>query len=299
MSITQRRIINHDSFVDATASPRDTAAIYFHKQLDPFYDVALAVAMDFFNRPELYTRVVLAGDGRPAADGGGDAAGEAAKAGPNVVQTLARLRARCGADEFLPSRSQRTEIYTPVFGPPLESASFDKLRDDLIDAATAFSERVFDTGEDMLRERVRTAHRPLRDYLLGVTGDSTDWSARNALEGIAEDSAYSILRDSRVCAVFGIITPPSQSWPYIEDSNGDKLIEEITCKLDPVNQIARHEASSRQRLAQRGAEAIAAVIDYTENSDNIEDDKASLAVLITQCYTWGAAKKALGKVRVA
>jgi hypothetical protein len=291
MAISQRRITNLDSFVDATASPRDTAALYFHKQVDSFYDVALAVARDFFARPQLYTKVALpSNNNAPNEDENGWGA---EKAGPGVIETLARLRSRSGTDELLPSQSQRTDIYTPIFGLPGGSDNFDKLRDDLIDAATAFSERVFDTGVDMLRERVRTAHRPLKDYLLGLTGDSTSWSAQNPLEGISENSSLIILRDSRICAVFGIVTPPTASWPYLEDSNADKLLEEITGTLNPTSKITRQQASNRQRLAARGAEAIAAVLDYTENSGDTEDDIKSLNVLITTCYTWGAAKKAL------
>jgi hypothetical protein len=290
MSISQRRITDHDSFLSAVESPRDAAALYFHKQIDPFYGVAFEVARDFFARPQLYTRINPPGGGKEERDDGAD--GEE-KADVDVVRTLAKLRARCGSDELLPSKSQRLEIYSPIFGAPGDSASFDKLRDDLIDAATAFAERVFDTGVEMLRERVRTAHRPLKDYLLGLTGASTIWSVSGPLEGISEDSAFQILRDQGICSVFGILTAPNATWPYLEDSNADKLLEESTSKIDPSNSLTRQQASTRQRLAVRGAEAIAAVIDYTENSGNIDDDVASLNVLITTCYTWGAAKKAM------
>jgi hypothetical protein len=163
----------------------------------------------------------------------------------------------------------------------------------LIAAVTAFSERVFDTGVDMLRERVRTAHRPMKDYLLGLTGDSTDWSARNSLDNISDKVSFVILRNKGIGTVFGIATEPKSSWPYSEDSNADKLLEEIASKIDPSSGLTRQSASNRQRLAARGAEAIASVIDYTENSSNPKDDIASLNILITQCYTWGAAKMAL------
>jgi len=296
MAIAQRRITNLDSFLDATAPPRTTASVYFHKQVDPFYDVGLTVAKDFFARPQLYTMVQLPANGEPpnGQDDREDSERELAeKKGPSVIEIMARLRSRVGTDEALPSRSQRLEIYLPIFGPPGSTANFDTLRDDLIDAATAFSERVFDTGEDMLRERVRTAHRPLKDYLMGVTGDSTNYSARYPLTGISEDSSLIVLRDARICAVFGVAPAPNSYWPYREDSQGDKLLEEITGKLDPANKLERQEASNRQRLAARGAEALAAVIDYTENSGDVQDDIQSLNVLITTCYTWGAAKKAL------
>jgi hypothetical protein len=185
------------------------------------------------------------------------------------------------------------EAYSPVFGPMGSSADFDRLRDDLIAAATAFSERVFDTGVDMLRERVRTAHRPLKDYLSGLTGASTDWTLHSSLDNLAENISFPILRSPQVATVFGIGTAPKQSWPYSEDSNADKLLEEIKVRIHPSGGVTRQEASNLQRLATRGAEAIAAVLDYTENSADPDDDIASLNVLITACYTWGAAKKAL------
>jgi hypothetical protein len=40
------------------------------------------------------------------------------------------------------------------------------------------------------------------------------------------------------------------------------------------------------------------VLDYTENGGDPADDVASLDVLITQCYTWGAARAALA-IRLA
>src|SRR4051812_31712250 len=102
MAINQRRIVNRDSFVDATAPPRSTAALYFHKQVDSFYDVALTVSRDFFARPQMYTRVE-AGDG----NGGAVDAEVAEKTGPGVIEIMARLRSRVGTDELLPSAVQR------------------------------------------------------------------------------------------------------------------------------------------------------------------------------------------------
>jgi hypothetical protein len=271
MPIQLRRISDQKSFESATAAPRDTAALYFYKQLDPFYDVVYQISLDIMARPQVYTGL-----------GSRDA-----------VAKLAALRARLGVDERLPSPEQRSLTYAPIFGAPGMSENFDKLRDDLLAAATAFAERVFDTGVDMLRERVRTAHRPLKDYLLGLTGDSTDFSARTALSNLAESIVFAVIRFAGICSVFGVGTPPAASWPYSEDSNADKLMEEITSRITPGSILTRQQASNRQRLAARGAEAIAAVIEYAENSEDRNDDIASLNVLITQCYTWAAAKKAL------
>jgi hypothetical protein len=270
MAIKLRRIVDRTSFLSETAAPRTTSAMYFFKQLDPFYDMACAVAKDLFDRPHLYT-------------GLND---------QNIVRTLAILHSRKGTDELIPSFEQRVGMYSPVFGQPNRSENFDKLRDDLIAACTAFSERVFDTGVEMLRERVRTSHRPLKDYLLALTGDSTEWSVLNPLDNIAEKISFTILRSPGVGTIFGVGTPPKSSWPYSEDSNADKLLAEISGRLSPKTGLNVQQASNRQRLAARGAEALTAVIDYAENSANRNDDNASLNILITQCYTWGAAKNA-------
>jgi len=277
MPIPQRRINDRQSFLDVTASPRDTAALYYIKSLDPYLESALAVATDLFARPQLYTNLCANGDDH----------------GKGIARILATLRSRCGSDEYFLSQTQRMEAYSPIFGPMGLTADFDKLRDDLIGAATAFSERVFDTGVDMLREGVRTAHRPVKDYLSGLTGTSTYWTAHSSLDNLAENISFPILRTPEVAAVFGIGTAPRQSWPYLEDSNADKLLEEIKVKIHPSGGLTRQKASNLQRLAARGAEAIAAVLDYTENGADPDDDAASLNILITACYTWGAAKKAL------
>jgi hypothetical protein len=274
MAISPRSIEDRQTFLDATASPRDTAAIYFFKQLDPYYESALAVAKDMFARPQLYTNLPGSGADRGA-------------------RLLATLRSRCGQDEYFPSKMQRMESYSPIFGPMGSSADFDMLRDDLIAATIAFSERVFDTGVDMLRERVRTAHRPIKEFLTGLTGASTEWTAHDSLDNLAENISFQILRTPEVAAIFGIGTPPRPSWPYSEDSNGDKLLEEIKHRIDPSVGLTRQEASNLQRLAARGAVAIASVLDYSENkSADPADDIESLKVLITACYTWGAAKRA-------
>ncbi|SRR6266567_2350238 len=174
----------------------------------------------FFARPHLYTNI----------------------SDRKVVELLAKLRSQCGSNELLPSQPQRLDIYAPIFGSPGSSANFDKLRDDLIAAATAFSERVFDTGVDMLRERVRTAHRPLRDYLSALTGSSTDWSARNSLDNLSENVSFAILRDPGIGTVFGIGATLNPSWPYSEDSNADKLLEEITNKIGSSTGLTRQKA---------------------------------------------------------
>jgi hypothetical protein len=146
---------------------------------------------------------------------------------------------------------------------------------------------------EMLRERVRTTHRPFKDYLMGLQGDSLVWSTDEALTKVTHELAYPILRNQGVSSVFGISTAPKQQWPFAEDSNADKLVEEIAKQLlAPTNSqpaITREGISNRQRAALRGAEALATILDFREKGTNWRD----LNLLITRCYTWGSALKCL------
>jgi hypothetical protein len=266
------KITDEGSFKNVTNS-RQVASAYFYLQLDCLVAYGYQVACDFFRRPHLYTAL----DGQ--------------------AKELAKLRVQYGNDERVPSQEQRDEIFLPLFGqsgtdPVNGQGDFPRLRDELVDAAAAFAERVYDTGEDMLRERVRTTHRPFKDYLIGLKGDSLGWSTDQALTGVTRKLAYPILRNPGVSSVFGISTPPKQQWPFAEDSNADKLVEEIAKQLlAPTNAhpvITREGISNRQRAALRGAEALATILDFREPGS-----KDDLDLLITKCYTWGSTLKCL------
>jgi hypothetical protein len=274
------RIDDLKSFESVTGEPHQLAGLYFYQQLDCLVDLAHAVSHDFFKRSHRYINL---GRTQP-------------KDEPSrpLRQTLAQLRARYGYDELFPSVTQRDEIYLPIFGSrggyaPTEEGDFPRLRNQLLDAAATFAERVFDTGEDMLRAAVRTTHRPMSEYLQGLHGDSVRWNRENALAGLTEAVSYPVLRSSQVSGVFGIQPPPVVDWPYTEDSNGTKLVEAMSQQLEEVDRpgdtnLSRERISNLQRAALRGAEAIATIIDYRESPD-----KADLDRLITKCYTWRAA----------
>jgi hypothetical protein len=266
-----RVISNRPSFQRITGDAAAVAGLYTYAKLDRLIDLACLVAADFFARPHLYVDL---NDGEMPA-------------------RLARLQTRVGSQEDYPSHEQRRAMYEPVFGdcdsPAPTTSDFARLRDGLLAAASAFAEWSQATGIPMLRERVRTEHRPFREYLGGVSGASVAWSRNSALPAIADEQAYRVLRDSSVIAVFGLTRTPSEAWPYIEDANGDKVIEEMFKALEPMpeRRLTREAFSALQRVALRGAEALAAVMAFDESQDDNQLDE-----LITRCYTWHAALKA-------
>lgn len=274
-SIQNHNIRDLKSFVSVTGEPRQIAGLYFYMLLDCLIDLAYKISHDFFKRPHLYTEL-----------------GQ-----PTIAPILAKLNAQYGSDEKILSKSQRNAIFIPIFGESMGYLSngkgdFPRLRDEMVCAAAAFAERVYDTGVDMLRERVRSTHRPFKEYLTGLFGDSIKWSRENALADLTENISYKILRNDGVAAIFGISTMARKEWPYNEDSNGDKLVEEISKQLHwPENSemyITRELFSNLQRVALRGAEAIATIIDFDESRPNDELD-----LLILKCYSWGSALKSI------
>jgi hypothetical protein len=158
-------------------------------------------------------------------------------------------------------------------------------------SVVAFVERQVETSVDMLREQVRTDHRPFRDYLVGLEGASVRWSAEVTLATITEDVAYKILRNQGVAAVFGISSPPRGDWPYLEDPNGGKLVEQVSKQLGSVNAEGtwtRERCSSVQRVALRGCEALATTLDVQDDADSRDLD-----LLISKMYSWWVALRAV------
>jgi len=288
--LTDHNISDLNSFNGVTKDPHQVAGLYFYSVLDCLVDLAYKVSYDFFKKPHLYINL---GRTQPAVS-----------TSPPFSSVLAKLHAQYGSNELLPSTAQRDEIYLPIFGRVAgystnEEGNFPRLRDELINAAAAFAERVFDTGVNMLRQRVITTHRPFQEYLNGLQGDSVKWSKETALPELTEKVSYTILRNNGVAGVFGINTPRDPNWPYTEDSNGDKLVEEISKQLMWADQpegmyITREHFSNLQRAALRGAEAIATIIDFQEGlGATLKEKEDNVDLLITKCYTWGAALMSL------
>ncbi|MGW1991967.1 hypothetical protein [Embleya sp. NPDC001921] len=271
------------SFRSTVKDPNEIAALYFYQQLDCLFDLATRVSHDFFERPHLYVRIGTSGRT------------------PTLAEDIAGLRTRLGSDPDYLSKVQRDTVHRSLFGsvdgipgagePWAGDGDFFRLRDALLDASAAFAERVFNEGVKMLRERVRSAHRPFGKYLSGLHGASVQFSAQSLgnLAGVAHD----VLRDAGVAAVFGIDKAPDPDWPYAEDANADKLVEAVSTQLRGGDYgkeavISRERISNRQRVALRGAEALAAIVTFKSG-----DNDTKLSELITKCYTWRAALQSL------
>jgi hypothetical protein len=274
--VSDRTITDRGSFDRNTSDPRAAAGLLFYKELDCLVDLAYRVSIDFFDQPQLYRDVPL-----------------------DIVADLTALRSRYGYQEEFLSREQRQAIFSGVFGDgegialmngvagPPAAYSFAALRDQLLAAAAAFAERVFNTSEGILRTTVRIMHVYLKDYVLDQTGASVEWSRRNGLPAIT-DRCYRILRDQAITARFGVNGVVGQEWPFAVSANGSKLVEQIsqTPMRLAVQPITRGAFNDKQQLALRGAEALATVVDFRDN--DLDDGRTDH--LISTCYTWYAAR---------
>jgi hypothetical protein len=279
MTIPDYKITDLESFTDATTEHgREIAGLYFYQVLDCLVDLAYKVSADFCKKPQLYRDLGT----------------------PSIVETLAELNAKYGTEINFLSAAERNEIYLPIFGNADGSSSngssnFALLRTDLVRAATIFAEGALDQGIPMLREGVLNAHRPFRDYLLGLQGDSVIFSKKNALFPLTEDICYPILRNQNIAAVFSVTAKISQSdYPYDTDFVEDLLVEQIagqlTWRTDSVYLMpTRERISNLQNVALRGAEAIATAIDFDDKNPTNDD----FVLLITKCYSWGTALTSL------
>lgn len=243
--------------------------MYKRSVLDCVVEVAVAVAHDFSNRPELYQGV-----------------------SPGTADNLTDLQSNVGFEESFPDNRIRTTLYRPIFGASdglgngNDNSPFQTTRMPVISAAVDFSEHTQSAGYGMLRERIRSAIVPFKNQIEDVMGASLDKTASRT-EAVF-NLAVSILSDSTVAGIFGISGQIVQGWPLDKDSTdpkGAKLIENITTQLQGISTglVTREKFIRMQRIAEKGAASLEFILDGKFETDPDELDK-----LTAQLYAWGS-----------
>ena len=281
MPLTNYRITDLSSFLEVTAEPRQLSGLYFYQVLDCLVDLTYRISIDFRKRPQLYRDL----GGQP------------------LALALAELNAKYGTDVEILSGAERNEIYLPLFGASdaastNSNSGFSRLRRDLLKSASEYARGALERGAPMLREAVRIAHRPLRDYLVGLHGDSVMFSKEVALAGLTERICYPVLRRHEIAAIFGVANLKELQYPYAMDPAHDILIEQIARHLPgPADTSQSYITPTRERIstlqvvALTGAEAIATVIEFRDGHDTVDAD---FDLLISKCFIWGRALESLG-----
>jgi hypothetical protein len=158
-------------------------------------------------------------------------------------------------------------------------------------AAIAYSERVYDTGEAMLRQAFIDAARQFEAYLLTLSGGVVD-RARHDTEPIFRHSIR-VLTNREVAQAFGLPAAPPEAWPLPEkitdhnyfNGDGAYLMEEVSRVLQsPDALITQQQFVALQRAAVSGARTIQRVLqgDHGGKKEIVQD-------LIGVAYTWATA----------
>lgn len=254
------------------------ASGYARWTLDCVIDLAIGISEDYPKRYRHYRAV-------PA----------------DLSAILTELRTRTGSEPDWPNSAQRAAIFTPLFGGSEKKPSSDRgspfheVSAALRAAAIAYSERVFNTGEPMLRQAFVDAARHFRAHLSTLSGGVVD-AARRQTEGMF-DRSEQVLRSEQVAQAFGLPPATAASWPlprndrdveYL-DGNGAFLIEEISrTQQSPAGVMKQQQFLTLQRVAVAGARTMDNVL-----CGHSEDEGPLLHRLIGNAYTWSTALRDL------
>jgi hypothetical protein len=256
------------------------SSMYGRWTLDCVIEAALAVAHDYVKRYRHYRDVT-----------GG------------VPDILSSFRSRTGSDPDWPNVAQRSAIYTPLLGGSDakpggdRTSTFQQSAATLREAAVAYSERVFDTGEPMLRQAFVDAARNFQAYLSTVNGGVVqDGNDRTTA---IFDNAKQVLATAEVAKAFGLPPAPARDWPLAGVLSGDGayLIEEIARSLQPagVGPVSQQQFIVLQRIAHYGARTIEGTTKSVKAGWQPDAKNAEFLELIGNAYSWATALRALGK----
>jgi hypothetical protein len=254
------------------------AGLYARWTLDSVIEAAAAIANDYPKRYRQYRAV--------AAD---------------MADILANIRSRTGFDPEWPNTAQRALIMTPLLGQSDASSagamsSFRAGAAALRSAAIAYSERVYDTGEPMLRQAFVNTARHFQAYLTTLSGSVVD-RARQDTEPLFAQSSV-VLRDASVTQAFGL-PPGPEGWPLPDrfeepgaylSGDGACLIEEVFRLLQSgAGSVTQQQFLALQRAAVAGGRTIQLIL---EGQHEAAEDR--LREVIGDAYTWATALRDLG-----
>jgi hypothetical protein len=254
----------------------DTVGIYARWTLDCVVDAATTIAQDYRTRYRQYRDVP-----------------------PAIAAILANMNSRVGYDPAWPNAAQRSAIYSPLIGSSDgqvnadSTSSFHQTAIGVRTAAIAYSERVYNTGEPMLRRALIEAARLFSAYLSTLSGGVVD-RARQDTEFIFSSSVQ-VLQSAQIAQAFGL-PPAPPAWPLprqVEgdehlDGNGAYLIQEVSRFLkSSAGMTTQQQFLALQRVALSGARTIQSINNGAHNiAEQVPD-------LIGAAYTWATALRDL------
>jgi hypothetical protein len=221
---------------------------------------------------------------------------------PEIAELLADFMSRTGSNPSWPNTAQRGAINTPLVGSSDAMANgdasspFHQTALAVRTAAIAYAERVYNTGESMLRRAFTDAARNFQAYLSTLSGGVVN-RARHDTTRIFEHSVH-VLTTREVAQAFGLPAAPAGAWPFPADLsdghylNGDGayLMETVSRSLQsPDGLVTQQQFLTLQRVAVSGARTIQLILRGAHEKENAE----GIAPVIEVAYTWATALRDL------
>ena len=215
--------------------------------------------------------------------------------GDNTATALGNIRYRTGKDENRLDARQRQLLMAPLMGQSDgrrhddTAAPFHQSAHGVRKAAVDFVQRVYNTGEVQLRN----AFREFREVIQRVPRDPAGQcrGCRAESTKTQHDEVVQVLQDGKFAGGLGLPPAPSGGqWPRsgLVDGDGAALIEELSRRSValnmPIDQMTESEFAAVQRLADSGADTIAAVV----ADANLKPD-ANADAVIDLAYRWWTA----------
>jgi len=274
MAIAARTISDWNSF-DSTTNVTDKedrhgkrhiAGLYYFFMTDYLVDIAYGLSKEVFKKPQDFKNFMGAAN----------------------IDKIAEFRYQYGRSVTYLDKDQRSDIYHSVFGTGEstflnDNSDFGRLLSDIIRASVDFRQNSSDKGIGFLvSQQLYDAHRTFVEYLDRVHGDSLKWSCA-AFQAIYRNIIEKIYYVPSVLEASGVHSGPGPNWPYRESSNGAQMVERLAAYGEHAvcRSLTRERFSKLHRVALRGGEALAAIIDVKAYSDP-ED----LRILTEKCCSW-------------
>jgi hypothetical protein len=215
-----------------------------------------------------------------------------------VVQQLSVLQYRTGNSEDYLDRDQRSWLIMPLLGSSdgepesASNSSFHNAAAGVRAAAKAYTERVYDTAVEELRNAFRASAIVFEQYLTTLSGGVVD----DALARVRGhfDTVVSVLRDPEFANGFGLKPNITGSWPLNLDING---VASILVQTIWNEKMRRHANDSRmateewfqmlQRIASYGALTVDRIAKGTfgkQGGSTTADDETN--EVISLAYQW-------------
>ena len=208
-----------------------------------------------------------------------------------TLATLADLRYRTGYDSNYLDEQARKALLMPVLGDSDGAKGserlgpFHKSADALRSRAKDFVQRVYDTGEEQLRDAFRDAATGFRKYLTTVDGNVV--ADANERQQKHFDDVVRIMQTAEFAAGLGLPPAPPAPWPLGRswDGDGAMLVYAVSRRAlasEGKSVVTDEEFLQIQRIASYGAETSEIVLTNDQIwTDNREADNA-----ISLAYRW-------------